>query len=75
LDRHGGGSSHDRRSVPFAETPAGCLLQWIFVHDWNRCILICGKDASLSWLEPVPVPSRALTRALFPGETVPDAAV
>jgi len=54
------------------ETPAGCFLQWIFVHDWNRCIHICGKDASLSWLEPVPVPLRALTRALFPGDIVPD---
>ncbi len=53
--------------------PAGCFLQWVFVHDWNRLIHICGEDASLAWLEPNPVPSRSGTRALFPGDTVPDA--
>lgn len=57
------------------ETPAGCFLQWIFVHDWNRFIHICGRDVSLTWLEPTAVPSRALTRALFPGDTVPDPGV
>ncbi|MBX3251757.1 MAG: hypothetical protein KF901_31555 [Myxococcales bacterium] len=55
--------------------PTGCFLQWIFVHDWNGCIHICGRDAILSWLEPAPVPSRALTRAHFPGDIVPDPAV
>lgn len=54
------------------KSPAGCFLQWIFVHDWNRYIHICGSDVSLAWLEPAPVPARARTRALFPGDVVPD---
>ena len=28
------------------------LLQWFFVHDWNRFIHICGKSARLEWIEP-----------------------
>jgi hypothetical protein len=57
---------------PLPQTPGGCFLQWIFVRDWNRYIHVCGRDVSLTWLEPTPVPARALTRALFQGDVVPD---
>jgi hypothetical protein len=52
--------------------PDGCFLNWLFVHQWNRFIHICGRNAYFAWLEPAPVPSRSATRALFPGEVVPD---
>jgi hypothetical protein len=64
-----GGREAESRLPP---TPAGCFVQWIFVHDWNRFIHICGREVSLAWLEPTPVASRAHTRALFPGDTIPD---
>jgi len=53
-------------------TPEGCFLHWLFVQRWNRFIHICGRHALLAWLEPLPVASRAETRALFPGEEIPD---
>ncbi|MGC4116918.1 MAG: hypothetical protein QM765_20630 [Myxococcales bacterium] len=53
-------------------TPEGCFLNWFFVHDWNRAIHVCGRDAQLGWLDLAPVPARSGTRALFPGEEVPD---
>jgi hypothetical protein len=44
--------------------------------DWPNAKLIhlCGRRAELEWIEPEPVAFRAATRALFPGDTVPDAA-
>ena len=59
-----------RRRLP--ATPDGCFLHWLFVHPWNRFIHICGRRADLEWIEPEPVASRAATRALFPGDPVPD---
>ncbi len=68
----GAGPAPTAPELRLPATPANCFLQWIFVHDWNTFMHICGGDVSFRWLEPAAVPSRALTRALFPGETVPD---
>jgi hypothetical protein len=64
--------------APSAETslppvPDGCFLHWIFVKDWNRFIHVCARDASLAWIDAEPVPARGATRALFPGDEIPDA--
>ncbi len=55
-------------------TPEGCFLHWFYVGPWNRFIHVCARDARLEWLEPAPVASRANTRALFPGDEIPDPA-
>ncbi|MGI5864249.1 MAG: hypothetical protein ACOX6T_19635 [Myxococcales bacterium] len=36
--------------------PEGAFVCGFFVQNWNRCIFVCGRDASLEWLEPMPVP-------------------
>ena len=53
-------------------TPQGCFLHWFFVVQWNRFIHVCARDARLTWLDPSPVAARAGTRALFPGDELPD---
>jgi hypothetical protein len=53
-------------------TPEGCFVHRLFVNDWNRFIHLCARGASLTWLDPAPVPARARTRALFPGDELPD---
>ncbi len=68
----GSNAVDNKPGAALPETPPGCFLQWIFVHDWNRFIHVCGRDVTLTWLERNPVPSRASTRALFPGDDVPD---
>jgi len=52
--------------------PEGCFLHWLFVKDWNRFMHICARDASLTWLDPEMVAARGRTRALFPGDEIPD---
>lgn len=54
------------------QIPEGCFVHWLYVKDWNRFIHLCARDASLAWLDAAPVPARGETRALFPGEEVPD---
>jgi hypothetical protein len=53
-------------------TPDGCFLHRLYVKDWNRFIHVCARDASLTWLDPAPVPAQAERRALFPGDEIPD---
>jgi hypothetical protein len=54
-------------------TPAeGCFLHRFFVSDLNSCFYVAARDARLEWVETVPQPSRSQTRALFPGEEIPD---
>jgi hypothetical protein len=53
-------------------TPEGCFLHRLYVNDWNRSIHICARDASLTWLDPAPVPAQGHMPALFPGEEIPD---
>ncbi|MBI5535619.1 MAG: hypothetical protein HY898_23010 [Deltaproteobacteria bacterium] len=66
----GAANEGDRARMP--ATPPGCFLHWLFVQGWNRCIHVCARDAELSWIEPHPVAARAETRALFPGDEIPD---
>jgi hypothetical protein len=60
------------RSSLLPATPPGCFLHWLYVGSWNRFIHLCAREARLTWLEEAPVPARATTRALFPGDEVPD---
>jgi hypothetical protein len=70
----GDGAAADAVGLP--ATPPGCFVHHLLVSNWNyRSIHICGTAADLTWLEPEPVASRAGTRALFPGDEVPDAVV
>lgn len=65
------GASNKATNLP--ETPDGCFMHHLLVSNWNfRAINICGKDASLSWIELEPVSARSNTRALFPGDEIPD---
>jgi hypothetical protein len=73
IDSGEGPANEDARSR-LPEAPGGCFLQWLFVHQWTRFIHICGRNVELVWLEQEPVPSRSASRALFPGEGVPDRA-
>jgi hypothetical protein len=50
--------------------PAGHFVHYFFVHNWNRSIHVCAESARLKWIEPTPVPARAGTRALYPGDQV-----
>jgi hypothetical protein len=52
--------------------PEGCFLHWLFVRDWNRFIHVCARHASLTWLSETG-PASAETRALYPGDEIPDA--
>jgi hypothetical protein len=56
----------------YPSVPKGCFLHWFFVHQWNRFIHVCAREATLVWLDPAPVASRSATRALFPGDEIPD---
>lgn len=38
--------------------PEGAFVSGFFVQNWNRCIFVCARDASLEWLEPMPVPKQ-----------------
>jgi len=71
----GAGPAPTAPELRLPAAPAGCFLQWVFVHDWNTFMHVCGRDVSFRWLEPNAVPSRALTRALSPGDIVPNPVV
>jgi hypothetical protein len=70
----GSGAANAESAKRLPQVPAGTFLNWMFVHSWNRFIHICGASAKLEWLEVAPVPARTETRALFPGDEVPDPA-
>ncbi len=36
--------------------PEGCFVHWLFAHEWNAFLHLCGKNATLTWLEAAPVP-------------------
>lgn len=69
---NGEGSARGAEAV-LPAIPEGCFLHWFFVKDWNRFIHVCARDASLMWLDSGPVAARGATRALFPGDEIPDA--
>lgn len=52
--------------------PEGCFLHHLYVSDWNAFIHLCARDATLTWLDPAPVPARGSGRALFAGDEIPD---
>ncbi len=58
-------------TVALPAVPEGCFLHWLFVKDWNRFIHLCARKASLAWLSE-PGPASAETRALYPGDKIPD---
>jgi hypothetical protein len=58
------------RAADFTPTPEGCFVHWLFVHQWNSFIHVCGKEASLEWLDPAPVPVRRGTGFALPGDKV-----
>lgn len=67
------GSGIARNAAPgIPEAPEGCFVHWLFVRDWNAFIHICGRDATFTWLEPEPVPARADTGVLYPGDELPE---
>jgi len=68
----GEGPGGDDAKARLPPPPPGCFLHWFFVYDWNAFIHICARDAELTWLEDTPRPARGKTRALFPGESIPD---
>lgn len=37
-------------SAVLPPAPAGCSVNWIFVHDWNAFIYVAAHDAQLIWL-------------------------
>src|SRR5262249_9565195 len=50
--------------------PADCFVHWFFVQEWNRFMHVCGRIASLVWVEDEPHPRKTDSRALFPGKRV-----
>lgn len=68
----GPGAPSDEVAARLPPMPEGCFVHWFYIHGWNSLIHICGRDASMAWTEPEPVAARAGTRALFPGEEIPD---
>jgi hypothetical protein len=66
----GEGPANDAARQCLPDVPGGCFLHWLFVSQWNSFIHISGRDAHLEWLEPNPVPARAASIALFPGEEI-----
>jgi hypothetical protein len=52
--------------------PDGCFVHWLFVHDWNRFIHVCAREAALTWIDPGPVAARSDRRALYTGDEIPD---
>jgi hypothetical protein len=71
IDAGAGVAANAAVAARLPSTPEGCFVHWLFVHDWNAFVHLCARDAELAWLEPEPVASRAETRALFPGDTIP----
>jgi hypothetical protein len=66
----GAANEHARATLP--PTPNGCFLSWIFVQNWNRFIHVCAQDATMTWIDPAPVPARGTPRALYPGDETDD---
>jgi hypothetical protein len=63
---------HPRELLP--ATPEGAFLQRFFVHDWNRSIVICARDARLKWLDVAPAPTLVASGFALPGDEIPDPA-
>jgi hypothetical protein len=68
----GEGAGNDEIRARLPAIPDGCFLHWLFDTRAGRFIHICGRRAELEWIEREPVASRATTRALFPGDAIPD---
>jgi hypothetical protein len=66
----GAANADAKRRLP--AVPEGGFLHWFFVHQWNSFIHVCARDAKLIWLEAAPAPARAETRAMFPGDEIPE---
>lgn len=66
----GAGNADAKRRLP--AVPDGCFLHWFFVHQWNSFIHICAHNAEFIWIETAPAPARTETRALLPGDQIPD---
>ncbi len=64
----GAANADAKRRLP--AVPKGSFLNWFFVRQWNSFIHVCARDAELVWIEAAPVPARAETRAMFPGEEI-----
>lgn len=60
----------DQRPATLPPTPEGCFVQELFVQSWNAFVYVCAREAALHWLENEAQPSRARTRALYPGDNV-----
>lgn len=81
IDRAGYAIDLLRHPFPYGSrtlpaVPEGCFLNCIYDNEqrgrvWPGPIHFCGRNASLEWLEPAPVPARHTRRALFPGDTPP----
>ncbi len=67
----GEGAAPERAGV-LPPVPEGGFLHWFFVHDWNRFVHLCAREAALVWLDPTPVAARSDMRALYPGDEIPD---
>jgi hypothetical protein len=65
-------SAEEEAAARLPPTPDGCVATQIFVHERNSSIYLCGRTAELKWLEEKPQHRRSSTRALFPGEEIPD---
>lgn len=66
------GDGHGRESfrATLPTTPAGYLLIWFFVREWNRFIHICARSVHLFWLEAETRQRAAHRKSLFPGEDI-----
>jgi hypothetical protein len=52
--------------------PDGYFLHHIYVRETWQFLHLCGRDATLTWLEPMATPLEGAARAYFPGEEIPD---
>ncbi len=66
----GEGAANEEAKSRLPKVPDGCFLHWLFVHNWNRFIHICGRTANFTWLEPQPVRARRNKRAERAGTDV-----
>lgn len=68
----GAGVGHESCRDRLPSIPAGFLLYWFYVREWNRFIHICARAVQFAWLEDTIATRTVGRRVLFVGEEIRD---
>lgn len=68
----GPGQMKGDEELDLPAVPDGHFLHHFYTRGEWQTFYVCGRDASLTWLEPEPQPARHGRRAAFPGDPIPD---